>query len=705
MLPTNNSEVAKAAEGIQEYHGIGISETKIYSKTSTSANVLKSYEQGSLLKYVSFSNDWYQAKVYLNGKATIGYIHANDVENIKAPQKELTGLSLHTSTKIYSNASTTSSVLKSYEAGTILKYKTLVSGWYEAKVYINGKAVKGFIKASDIETIPAQEDLNGVGVQSPINIYSKAATNSAVLKSYDLGTILKYKTLINGWYEAKVYIKGKATTGFIRSADVENIPASQKELKGIGLQSPTNIYSKAATNSSVLKSYDLGTILKYQTLIPGWYEAKVYIKGKEYTGFIKDSDTENITSPQKDLTGYGAKNPTPIYSKAATNSSVLKSYPQGTKLQFRSFTSKWYEAKVYINGQPKTGYILKDDIGDNPFLNVDLRKTSNVTANDIVDFFNRNKPNSPLKDYAQNFINVQNKYGVNAAYLVAHAIWETGWGGSNLQSYKNNLFGYGAYDECPFTCGYYYPTVEDSINSVAYMIRTDYLNPDSRYYYAEHGSTLTGMNQKYATDNNWKNGIANLMALIKPYNVNHYSSADVLSVTSNKPGNYGRELPAGEDYPASVIINFPEETTGEITDNVNVRSLPYPSSSTLLGSLNKSSKVTVLGYNTYLNIQLLIVGDATWYRISFDGKTAWVYGGDLTIENLLEVFDVSNTLNIRKVPIDGEVVGKVTSNDFLKPVLSEEKPVINEDGWYQVYLPNSKETGWVSGEFIRPVKH
>src|SRR5699024_4085142 len=52
--------------------------TKVYAKTSTKANVLKSYAQRSMLEFASFNNQWYKARVYVDGEPTIGFIHVDD---------------------------------------------------------------------------------------------------------------------------------------------------------------------------------------------------------------------------------------------------------------------------------------------------------------------------------------------------------------------------------------------------------------------------------------------------------------------------------------------------------------------------------------------------------------------------------------------------------------------------------------------------
>ncbi|MCM3567386.1 glucosaminidase domain-containing protein [Neobacillus mesonae] len=756
--------------------GIGLANpTKVYKTPSTDSQELKSYSQGSILKYQTYLNDWYKCTVYINGKAETGYIKVSDVENITKSQSKFKGLALKNPTKIYLRAAKSSDVIKTYHQGSVLVYKTLTSEWYVCTVYINGKYETGYIKASDVENITnSQSKFKGIALKNPTNIYLRAAKSSDIIKTYHQGSVLVYKTLTSEWYVCTVYIKGRAVTGYISKADVENLTNKATTLHGVALKSPTKIYTKASVSSTELKSYPAGTVLKYQTLTSGWYECKVYIKGKAVTGYINVNDVKNAFENQKTYTGAALKEPTTVYEQASKSSkrlksydqgriltyrsfidgwysatvyingkkkngyiassdvenavdapstkqvwakenikvysyaskraSVLKSYRSGSELKVETFTSSWFKAKVYVQGKAHTGYISVSDVTTRPYLDLDLRKPANITANDIVNYFNRVKPTSPLKDYAQNFINVQNKYGVNALYLVAHAIWETGWGGSNLIKYKNNLYGYGAYDVCPFTCGYYFPTIEDSIAAVAYKVRTNYLTPGAAYYYSEYGSTLRGMNVRYATDQNWKNGIASLMESMDPYSGKYYSSVSELPLKGSAPSNLSRNIPAGLPYPKDIIVDFPKGISGKIIENVSLRTLPYTSGSTYMDYLSASSEITVLGYNTDVKVSRDYPYDHQWYRIIINGKSGWVYGNSIKIDNLLQVYNVWSNLNIRNQPVDGSKIGSVKANGYLKAVVKDGNP-IKQDGWYNVYLPGSTKTGWVSGQFIKEIKN
>src|SRR5699024_8728190 len=143
--------------------------------------------------------------------------------------------------------------VKTYSEGSILKYKALSDSRHEVTDSVKGKWKTGHIQAEDMEHIVSnQESLKGIGVNNSTHVYQKASTNSKKLKTYDRGTILRYKTFSKNWHEAVVYIDGKKTTGYIQKKDVEEEPLqNQKTKHGVALES-TPVYTQANTNSKKL---------------------------------------------------------------------------------------------------------------------------------------------------------------------------------------------------------------------------------------------------------------------------------------------------------------------------------------------------------------------------------------------------------------------------------------------------------------------
>ncbi|MDR4935261.1 glucosaminidase domain-containing protein [Rossellomorea marisflavi] len=339
------------------FEGIALkSPTAVYEKTSQTSKKLKTYSQGSVLKYKSLNSNWYVATVYLNGKPTIGYIPKKDVSNITAKQVTVQGIAVKEPTKIYSLASTGSSVLKTYNQGSSLKYQTLVNGWYVCVVYVNGKYVRGYIKSSDVQQpVSEQTTVKGITKQTT-NVYKSASTGAGTLKSYPANSVLTYRTFINGWYEATVYIRGKKTTGYIKASDVSNVSSNQTDMRGPAKLGTTPVYSGLSTDSSVLKSYPAGTVLLYKSFISGWYEATVYVNGKRTTGYIYSGHVTNATNSPQSMKGLSI-NSAKVYTGASRSTDVIKGYSNGTLLSFKTFVSGWYETTVSVNGTTKTGYL------------------------------------------------------------------------------------------------------------------------------------------------------------------------------------------------------------------------------------------------------------------------------------------------------------------------------------------------------------
>ena len=148
-----------------------------------------------------------------------------------------------------------------------------------------------------------------------------------------------------------------------------------------------------------------------------------------------------------------------------------------------------------------------------------------------------------LAGMGQAFIDAARLYGVNEAYLLAHAIVESGWGTSTLakgyvydgstivagQTWPKgtyyNFYGIGAYDSSPLSGGRAlaikngWNSPEKAVSGAAKWIATNYLNnsygQDTLYkmrwncaQYARYGS----VGHQYATDRQWATTIAGVMS-------------------------------------------------------------------------------------------------------------------------------------------------------------------------------------------------
>jgi beta-N-acetylglucosaminidase len=146
-----------------------------------------------------------------------------------------------------------------------------------------------------------------------------------------------------------------------------------------------------------------------------------------------------------------------------------------------------------------------------PLFTIDTNLTlpSGETAASLNQFL----AGSLLANLGDSFMHAEATYHVSARYFVAHAILESGWGGSTIAQGKHNLFGFGADDAHPYADAMSFTSFDACIQFVAQFIETRYLTVGGQFY---HGPTLRGMNVDYASDPNWAEKIASIADTIPP---------------------------------------------------------------------------------------------------------------------------------------------------------------------------------------------
>ncbi len=149
-------------------------------------------------------------------------------------------------------------------------------------------------------------------------------------------------------------------------------------------------------------------------------------------------------------------------------------------------------------------------------VNTNLTRPSGLTVDFIRRFFIANgHGSSPLAGDGQLFLDAEHTYGVNAQYLVAHAIEESAWGTSNIAVADHNYFGNGAADSCPTTCAKVFASDQEGINYQAADVKQYYLTPGGQWYVSP---TLAGMNVHYASDQSWASKIAQIADELDAFN-------------------------------------------------------------------------------------------------------------------------------------------------------------------------------------------
>ena len=148
---------------------------------------------------------------------------------------------------------------------------------------------------------------------------------------------------------------------------------------------------------------------------------------------------------------------------------------------------------------------------ENPFLFRDLRKPSNYTAEELDKVYSlMNIKGSRLAGKGAIFKEAEERYQINALYLIAHSALESSWGRSQIAKDKNNFFGIAAYDTTPYDSAKSFDDVDKGILGAAKWIRENYIDNGRTYL----GNKASGMNVLYASDPYWGEKIASIMMRI-----------------------------------------------------------------------------------------------------------------------------------------------------------------------------------------------
>lgn len=166
----------------------------------------------------------------------------------------------------------------------------------------------------------------------------------------------------------------------------------------------------------------------------------------------------------------------------------------------------------------------KEQLTQNLGFSMLLNKPSGLTLDQFNKIFENdsNDVNNIFKDNAEYFYYIEKQYGINGIFVAAVGIHESAWGTSNISKNKKNLFGYGAYDSDPSGSAYTFQSYAEGIDLVSRVFVKYYLNPPGTPIYGGEtatgtyfeGATLTAVNKRYASDQNWANAVYKWMAYL-----------------------------------------------------------------------------------------------------------------------------------------------------------------------------------------------
>lgn len=157
-------------------------------------------------------------------------------------------------------------------------------------------------------------------------------------------------------------------------------------------------------------------------------------------------------------------------------------------------------------------------------IEMELNKPSGLNLSDYKKIFTglTQDKNNIFEEHYSVFYNMEKKYKINGIFLAAMAIHESNWGTSQIALEKKNLFGYGSYDATPYESSFEFESYSEGIETVAKSLVKYYLNPSgvkiydgetsAGWYY--NGPTLSGVNTRYASDENWHTKVYSYMQLL-----------------------------------------------------------------------------------------------------------------------------------------------------------------------------------------------
>ena len=324
-----------------------------------------------------------------------------------------------------------------------------------------------------------------------------ALTKNAWVGSYWLGSDGKMVT--NGWVDGGKYFVGKQgwwVKDAKKGGKAQGVEATSNEYSGhykvTGLYIP--VYD---SNGKILSHISQGTIIFKDNRASASGRIPVQVAG--LVGYVNPSQVQAVNSSTTFIPDYVSDGKY-VYHRYSKNSSVRVAHHHSSMQVGKSY----YSADGINFGSFKL---------DHPFQFSNLKTKTNYTASDINKLYTlMGASNSMLAGKGATFKAAEQKYGVNALYLVAHSALESAWGKSNIAKAKNNFFGIAAYDSSPYTSATKFDNVDAGILGAARWINEKYLSNSSYPARGAHlGNKVSGMNVNYATAPHWGESIASIM--------------------------------------------------------------------------------------------------------------------------------------------------------------------------------------------------
>ena len=300
----------------------------------------------------------------------------------------------------------------------------------------------------------------------------------------------------NAWYYLKedgVYVTGNFTINgkdytFQSNGKWITDTASYYKVKPI----TANVYSASGEKLSYISQGSIVSIDGDEAK-----DGRLPVKISGLSGYMNKSDLVAVSS-DSDFIPHYATDGNYLYHELSPYASIRVA-PHSSSM---AIGKKYYSAD---------GKNFENFTVENPFLFRDLRKPTNYTAEELDKVYSlMNIKGSRLAGKGAIFKEAEERYQINALYLIAHSAIESSWGRSQIAKDKNNFFGIAAYDTTPYDSAKSFDDVDKGILGAAKWIRENYIDNGRTYL----GNKASGMNVLYASDPYWGEKIASIMMRI-----------------------------------------------------------------------------------------------------------------------------------------------------------------------------------------------
>lgn len=379
------------------------------------------------------------------------------------------------------------------------------ANWTHGTMYFNtsnhGKLVRTNGKGKNaivIDGIPV-EHVNGIVAKDPSD-----HKNTMYMPIWYVMQALKQMNIQSKWDGRNWFLTGKEQLKQTKTPKTipynpENLVRDIKNTKSLPVlkKGSNGIFVLALQRTMIQLGYLMPSDSEYSTAVMSQVKRYQSDHHLSQTGVVTAATWASIQASLKYVTEHPVAVPFP--QPHTTGSSSTK--PPGTHSNGNTT-----QPSTTTTVPPTIPIIPKTNMPS--FTSVDLRykAPADINANSIDAYLK--KHGSPMYGLGNVFMQSQDTYGVDANYLVSHAILESYWGKSQIARQKNNLYGYGAYDSAPGKDAGMFPSNRYAILFQGWEVRNNYLNPGSSEYVSP---TLRGMNVHYATDRYWAHSIGGLM--------------------------------------------------------------------------------------------------------------------------------------------------------------------------------------------------